>query len=137
MSLTADVEMDMMFPNIGFVIPGKVATADTYYKGAMVNVLDSAGLILVAADTVDHIFMGFVKEQVVLASGTKDIEIICGTVAWLVFGSANQDDVGNPVYATADDTIAMSASNTEPMGMCVAFKTGYLLVDTRIRSVDV
>ena len=137
MALTADRMIDMMFPNIGFVIPGKVSTADVYYKGAMVNVLDSAGLILVAADTANHIFMGFVKEKVTLTTGSKQIEIICGTVAWLVFGSANQDDVGNPVYATGDDTIAMSASNTEPMGMCVAFKTGYLLVDTRIRSVDV
>lgn len=135
MALTADRMIDMMFPNIGYVVEGKVSTADTYYKGALVNVLNTAGLILVAADTANHVFMGIVKEQVVLASGSKTIEVICGTVAWFALSGANQDDVGNLVYATGDDTIAMTGANTEPMGLCVGFKTGYLLVDTRIRII--
>jgi len=129
MSLSADKNLEMMFPNIGHVIPAKSNVASTYYKGGLMDI-DANGYAVKAADTAGHRFAGVLKEQVVVGAGeTKDLEIIRGTLAWLPHGGAAQSDVGKMLYATADDTITDFASNAGPIGKCVAWKTGYLLID--------
>jgi hypothetical protein len=58
-------------------------------------------------------------------------EIEIGKV-WIPFASAAQADVGDYCYATADDTIAMSATNADPCGVVVDVRVGVAsLVDFR------
>lgn len=137
MALTADKNLEMMFPNVGYIIPAKSNVADTYYKGALVN-FDADGMIVVAADTANHKFAGIVKEQVVVGAGeTKDIEVIRDTLAWVPHSGAAQADVGAFFHASADDTLTDGAgTNVTPSGLCVAFKTGYLLIDFSKQAVS-
>lgn len=127
MALTADFHYATMQPTI--IIPMKSNVADTYYKGAMVNV-NSGGYIKVAADVAGEIPAGVVAENTVVASGeTKDIPIERGIVR-IAYSGAAITDVGDFFYATADDTLVSSATNVTPFGKCVAFETGYLWIDT-------
>lgn len=136
MALSADKQLAMMFPNIGYVVPAKAAGADTFYKGAIVCTVGASGYVVVAADTATYVPLGLVKEKVTATAAGDDLEVIVGTVVWIPFTSAAQADVGDLVYPTADDTIAKTASNVTPLGLCVAYKSGYLLVDTRIRATS-
>ena len=57
MALSTDKNLEMMFPNVGHIIPAKSNVAGTYYKGALVD-FDSDGYIVVAADVANHAFAG-------------------------------------------------------------------------------
>lgn len=94
-----------------------LTAADTYFKGAIVNVTAAGGLAIVASDTANQgSFSGVITEHVEVASGeTKYTDIEVGRV-WIPFASAAQADVGDFCYATADDTIAKSATNADPCG---------------------
>ncbi len=137
MALAADKNLETMFPNIGHIVPAKSNVVDTYYKNALVN-FNADGFIVVAADTAAHAFAGLVKEQVTVGAGeTMDLEIIRDTLVWLPHTGAAQADVGALFHASADDTLSDGAgSNVGPCGQCVAFKTGYLLIDTSIRALS-
>ncbi len=137
MSLSADKNLEMMFPHIGHVIPAKSNVAGSYYKGALVN-FDANGYIVAAADAASHAFAGIVKEQVAVGAGqTKDIEVIRGTLAWIPHAGAAQTDVGTLFHASADDALSDGAGvNVGPCGQCVGFKTGLLLIDFSIRALS-
>lgn len=87
----------------------------TYYKGSILNVT-AGGLGIKAADTagIGH-FSGVLTKGKVATSADNIGELEIGTI-FIPFASAAQADVGDRVYATADDTIAMSATNANPCG---------------------
>ncbi len=127
MALTADLaientHIDRMFN----VLAG---AADTLYKGAIVNV-GTDGYIKVAADVASEYPIGVMKKQVVAAgSNAETCEIECGTM-WIAHSGAAVGDVGALFHASADDTLADGAgTNVGALGICVGFKTGYLLID--------
>ncbi len=129
MALAADLIVEVMFPNVGCIIPAKSENADVYYKGALVC-FDADGYIVVAADTANFTFAGIVKEKVTVVSATKDLEIIRNTLAWIVHSGAAQTDVGALFHASADDTLTDGeGTNVGACGLCVAYKAGYLLID--------
>jgi len=113
------------------VLHGKLTASVTYYKGGIVVFDPTSGLVVKAADTAGFTPVGVLKKGAVVGSGVNpDCEIETGKI-WIPFGSAAQGDVGDYVYATDDGTIAKTASNANPCGKAIDFKTGYLLVDFR------
>lgn len=131
MALSADVQYQTQGPTR--MVAAKSNVQDVYYQGALVN-FDANGYIVVAADTAGHVFAGVVKQQVTVGSAeTKDIEIEQGIIRVAHSGAA-QTDVGAFVYATADDTLADSATNVGPAGKVVDWEAGYLWIDTQWRA---
>jgi len=110
----------------------KMTTNDIYYKGAIVNVTAAGGLGIVASDTANQgSFSGIVTKQLDNTGKTEYAEVEIGKV-WIPFASAAQADVGDYVYATADDTIAKTATNADPCGRIVDVRVGVsALVDLR------
>lgn len=106
---------------------------DIYYKGAIIELTAAGGLAVVASDAAGQgALSGIMTEHIEVASGvtTQKGVIEIGKV-WLPFSGAAQSDVGDYVYATDDGTIAKTSNSSDPIGVCVGFKTGYLLVDLR------
>ncbi len=102
--------------------------ADTLYKGGIVN-FGTDGLLKVAADVAGEVPAGVMKKQVAVAgSNAEVIEVERGLVR-LPHSGAAATDVGKLFYATADDTLAESASNVAPLGMCVDWESGFLWID--------
>ena len=129
--LTADKRLELMFPGIGHIVGAKAVTAGTYYQGTLVA-FGADGYLVAAADAAGLRFAGIVKEQVMVSAGeTRDIEVIRGTLAWLPHTGAAQSDVGKLFYATDDDAIGDFADHADPLGKCVAWRTGALLIDLR------
>lgn len=103
-------------------IPGE--NAITFYVGGYAQVDKSVGLVKKAADTSNFTGFGIVQRQVTAdaAAGRNEVELLVSDgnlqlVAVNITGVDNQNDVGDPVYATADDTLTMSATaNTKPIG---------------------
>jgi hypothetical protein len=114
-----------------------IGAADVLYKGAIVNI-GTDGKLKVAADVADERPAGLMKEQVDYdGSTTKRGEVINGRI-WIPYAGAAQSDVGLKFFATADDTIATSAINvTEPLGICLDWKAGYLLIDTVVKTITI
>jgi hypothetical protein len=129
MALSADRLLQTQGPVESYRL--KLTASTTFYKGGLVQLEEATGYLIKAADNAGEFAIGWLKEgRVTDASDNPDVEVNTGKV-WLAFGSAAITDVGDYVYATADDTIAKSSTNCGPIGLCVGFKTGYLLVDTR------
>lgn len=133
MALTADVE----YESKGVLEQNsyEAGAADTLYKGAIVNV-GTDGYLKVAADVANEYPAGVMKEQHVSDGSAHESVVVEYGRIWLAHTGAAQTDVGALFYATADDTLADSASNVGPLGLCVGFKTGYLLIDTRIKALS-
>lgn len=130
--LTADVDIDTVGPTE--LVHAVGGAADTLFKGAMVS-LGVDGYLSVPTDITDLFPLGVMKKQVVVAgSNAENIEVVTGKL-WIAYASAAIEQVGQLKYCTDDATLASSATNIKPLGMCVDFKTGYLLIDTRIRSI--
>ena len=131
-ALTADVEYEVVPPIETNEI--EAGAADTLYKGALVNV-GTDGKLKVAADVASEWFAGIMKKQHI-ADGTSNekVAVLSGRI-WIAHTGAAQTDVGALFYATADDTLADSATNVGPAGVCVGWKSGYLLIDTRMRAI--
>lgn len=106
-------------------------SAQTFYKGSIVCV-DATGLALPAADTANFKCLGvYAKNQTTptVATVAGDvIEVEIGAF-WIPYGSAAQTDVGKIFYVTADDTIALSSTNSVIAGRCIGFKAGFALID--------
>lgn len=130
MALTADVEYETRGrTEILKVIAG---AADTLFKGAIVNV-GTDGFLKVAADVADEWPLGVMKEQVVAAGANAEVCEVERGVVKLAHTGAAQTDVGALFYATADDTLADSATNVRPCGLCVDWETGFLWIDFRVQ----
>ena len=133
MALTADVEY---YTKAGTTetLNIKGGAADTLYKGAMVNI-GTDGYLKVAADVASEFPLGVVKKQVVEDGTHLDVEVETGVIR-IAHSGAAQTDVGALFYATADDTLADSASNVGAFGLCVDWESGYLWIDTRIKRLS-
>ncbi len=133
MALTADYEYETR--GLCEQNKYKAGAADTLYKGAMVNI-GTDGYLKVAADVANEVPAGVMKQQVVAAgSNAEDCVVESGRI-WIPHSGAVVGDVGTLKYATADDTLADSATNVGPFGLCVDWKSGYLLIDTRIKALS-
>jgi len=92
-----------------------------YYKGGIVAI--ASGLVIKAADTAGYTPFG------VLKAGTRGVAAVAGQQCeiergkiWIPLAAGAQTDVDDFIYATADDTIAKSATNANPCGRCVDYK---------------
>ena len=110
----------------------KMTTNDIYYKGALINITAAGGLGIVASDTADQGNPAFVATKYLdNTDKTEYLECETGKV-WFPLATAAQADVGDYIYATDDGTIAKSAVNANPIGICVDARVGVaLLVDLR------
>ena len=134
MALTADRDIESVGPTE--VLSILAGAADTLYKGAIV-MIETDGYIEVPTGAAATVNLGICKKQVVAAgSHAESVEVEMGRF-WLAHTGAAQTDVGTLAWCTADDTLAHAAQNTTDvaLGLVVGFKTGYLLVDTRIKSI--
>lgn len=131
MALTADLNYATKHTEVW---EGLSNVADTYYQGALLN-WDANGYLKVASDTAGEVFAGVCKKQVVVGSGeTKNIEFEVGIIR-IPHSGAAQTDVGTLAYATADDTLAATATNVKAAGLIIGVETGYWWIDTRIRTL--
>jgi hypothetical protein len=102
----------------------KMTTNDIYYKGALINLTAAGGLGIVASDTANQGNPTFIATKQLDNTGkTEYLECEYGKV-WIPFASAALADIGDYCYATADDTIAMSATNANPIGMVMDVRVG-------------
>jgi hypothetical protein len=110
----------------------KMTTNDIYYKGAIVNLTAAGGLGIVAGDVANQgVLSGIVTKQLDNTGKTEYAELEVGKV-WIPDAAAAQADVGDYCYATADDTVAMTATNADPCGIVVDVRVGVArLVDFR------
>lgn len=110
----------------------KMTTNDIYYKGALINLTAAGGLGIVASDTAAQGWPTFVATQSLDNTGkTEYLECETGVV-FIPLATAAQADVGDYIYASADDTIAKTATNSNPIGICVDAEVGVgLWVDLR------
>lgn len=107
--------------------------SDIYYKGAIVNLTAAGGLAIVASDTAAQGgTSGVITEQVTVGASVSLYTSIERGRVWIPFAAAAQADVGDYVYATADDTIAKTATNADPIGKIIDVRVGVsALVDFR------
>ncbi len=134
MALAADLDVESVGPTEMLAI--LAGAADTLYKGAIV-MIETDGYIEVPSGVALTVNLGICKKQVVAAGAHAEwVEVEMGRF-WLAHAGAAQTDVGTLVWCTADDTLAHAAQNVTDvaLGLCVGFKTGYLLVDTRIKAI--
>ena len=110
----------------------KMTTNDIYYKGALLNVTAAGGLGIVASDTAAQGHPTYIaRVQLDNTGKTEYMEAETGIV-FIPLATAAQADVGDYIYATADDTIAKAAVNANPIGICVDAEVGVgLWVDLR------
>lgn len=133
MALSADLNYETVGPTV--VLEIEAGAADTLYKGAIVNV-GTDGYIKVAADVANEVPIGvMVKQHVSDGSAHEKVAVETGKI-WLAHSGAAQTDVGAFFYATADDTLADSANNVGPAGLCVGWKSGYVLIDFGIKALS-
>jgi len=134
MALTADIEYQTKgHTEILDILAG---AADTLYKGAIVNI-GTDGYIKIAADVAAEIPIGVMVKQVVAAGSNAETCLIETGIIRLAHSGAAQTDVGAFFWASADDTLADSATNNGPLGLCVGWETGYVWIDTRIKSANI
>lgn len=125
MALSADTQRVTAGEGTRLRMPG--ANANVFYAGAYVQVDRSTGLVNEAADTANFVGFGIVQRHVTgdAASGSNEVEILAGPFRLIdvnVTGVDNINDIGDPVYATADDTLTLSStSNTKPIGVVVRY----------------
>lgn len=135
-ALTADMEREWVGPIEEITTPGGVA--DTLYKGAIL-MMSATGHAIVAADGAQASLtwpIGICKKQVVCAGSNAETVIIQRGKVWLEMslGDESQAAVGTLVYPLDDRVVASGTSGIYPLGAVVGFKTGYVLVDMKIRS---
>ena len=106
----------------------EAGAADTLYKGGLVNI-GTDGYIKVAADVANEVCVGVMKKQHVADGSTHALIEIIASKVWIPHTGAAQTDVVALFYATADDTLADSATNVKAAGLCVGWKSGYVLID--------
>lgn len=132
MALSADRRLETVGPVE--ILEIEAGAADTLYQGALVNI-GTDGYIKVAADVASEVCVGVMKKQHVADGSAHDKVAIIGSKVWVPHSGAAQTDVGALFYATADDTLADSASNVKAAGLCVGYKSGYLLIDFRRKTL--
>ena len=115
MALTTNIEVETMAR--GFEVSTIADATDVFYKGALVN-FNATGELLVASDTATESFAGYVTEYISATVGDF-VRIRRDDVIKVAFATVAQGDIGDDFFATADDTVAKTATNVERMGICV------------------
>ena len=133
MALSADRNYETVGPTV--ILEIEAGAADTLYKGALVNI-GTDGYLKVAADVANEVPIGVVKKQHVADGSSHDKVAVETGKIWIAHTGAAQTDVGALFYATADDTLADTATNVGPAGLCVGWKSGYLLIDFNIKALS-
>lgn len=132
MAYTADQEYKTMGETE--IIAILAGAADLLYKGGLMNI-GTDGYIKVAADVANEVTLGVLKRYVnSLGSNVEWCEIERGIIRCVHSGAA-QGDIGALFWASADDTLADSAVNVKAAGMCLAFDTGYVWIDFRMKTL--
>lgn len=125
MSLTASTNKITAGNGQRIKVPG--LNANVFYAGGYCQIDRSTGLAQEAADTANFVGFGVCCRQVTAngATGDNEVELLTGPFILkevLVVGSDNVNDTGDPVYATADDTLTLSSTgNTKPIGVLVRY----------------
>jgi hypothetical protein len=135
MALSADREYECV-PGSTAVLEGTAGAAGTYFKGALLK-FETDGYTEPADGAAASVNVGINKKKVtVLGSHAEKIEVETGKI-WIPHTGAAQTDVGGLAYCVDDEAIDHAAQNTtdKALGLVVQFKTGYLLVDTRIKAL--
>lgn len=135
MALSADRTLETVNPTEVVAILG--GAADTIYEGSIVKI-ETDGYAEVADGAALSVNFGIAVKQVVCAgSHAEYVEIETGRF-WMPHAGAAQTDVGTLAWAVDDEAIAHAAQNVTdvPLGLVVGFKTGFLLVDTRIKALS-
>lgn len=128
MALTNNIERKIMLRGYEISLPS--AGTDVFYSGAFVNIT-AAGSLAVASDTASEIFGGVVTDYVSAVLGTL-VRIRRSDIVEVPLDTTVLTDMGVDVFATADDTIARTATNTKRMGIIVGYDEAndVVLVDT-------
>ena len=123
MALTADYDAK---EKPGTLVAYSVAAGAVIYKGALVCV-NAGGYAVPAADTAGFTFLGVAYEagdNTDGANGALTVRVQkTGTFVYTRTGAA-QADIGDPVYALGDDTVAdaAGATNDVPVGYVVGIE---------------
>jgi len=105
--------------------PARIAVipvgAEAIYAGAFLN-FDNSGYAVKASDSAsDNGFAGIAETEAANSAGSAgdlSVRVAMGVKRlWYSYSSAVQADAGKPVYATADDTLATTASNIDACGI--------------------
>lgn len=117
-------------------VPGKFAASDEYFPGALLA-YNADGYLAVpggaATDRPAGVYTGFGADidtgSVVAGAGENpDGEVEVGLI-WVPFATAAQSDVGEYFYLADDETVTQTAGSNGYKIPCVAFKSGYVLLD--------
>lgn len=134
MSLSADATQRTRSGNV-IAIPGAGST--TFYAGALVGVVSGTGYCVRMSDTANLSFLGVVMTQTV-NSGASDHADVAVDTSGVIFekvtvtGATSVVAVGGKVFATADDTLTLTAtSNTKPVGVVTRYYSGSI-VDVKL-----
>lgn len=100
------------------------ADQDILYMGAFAGSNSGNARALTAGD----LFLGLITQQVDNSGGSagdKKVEVKSGMVIeHAVTGLDGRDHIGDLVYASADDTLTLTASTNSPMGVVVDYISG-------------
>jgi len=126
------------------MIEGKFKASDVYYKGAILC-FDTSGLLAVGAgaatDIPAGIYQGFGSDPgdagLTVGAGVNPDGAVERGMFWIPFSGAAQSDAGEMFYVAGDDTVTQTAGTNTVGMMCLAFKTGYVLLDfANLMTVD-
>jgi hypothetical protein len=134
MALAANREIETVNPTEMIAI--RAGAAMELYKGAIVKI-EVDGFIEVPDGAAGTVNLGICKEHITAAGAHAEwVEVEMGRF-WLPHVGAAQTDVGTLVWCTDDETLAHVAQNVTDvaLGLVVGFRAGFLLVDTRIKSI--
>lgn len=112
----------------------KVSNGVVVYAGAYICVDQSTGYAVLAADTANYLWAGIAQNTVTgdtSASPIPEVRVTTGPLILnyvAVTGLDNVNDVGDLVYASADDTLTLSSgSNLKAVGQVTRYSgtSGY------------
>lgn len=125
MALSANISRITAGSPQTFRVPG--TNANVFWAGAYIQIDRSTGFAVEAGDTANYVGFGVCTRKVTgdAANGDNEVEFIAGPFVLKevnVTGVDNANDVGDPVYASADDTLTLSAgSNNKPIGLVARY----------------
>lgn len=112
----------------------KISNGVVVYAGAYICVDQSTGYAVLAADTANYLWAGIAQNSATgdtSATEPPEVRVTTGPLVLVdvaVTGLNNVNDVGDLVYATADDTLTLtSTSNLKAVGQVRRYKdvSGY------------
>lgn len=124
MALSADKPLDYKGIDHRLVLAQPVQASTTIYQGGALT-RDAGGEVGPASGA--ETFAGFAADDADNSSGSAgDINVKVydrGLVLLTITGLDDNDDIGDVVYATADDTFTLTASNASSIGRVVEIES--------------